>query len=87
MGTLGTTLESSFCNGGGGLDVGLMLNHLWCAVGPLHSQTIFNFGVSWGGGLKPPKPPPIHTGSVTTVSALVVLKTIFDRKIMMTVTF
>ena len=45
-----------FCTGGGGR---CMLNHLWCAVGPLHSQEILNFGVSWGGGgLKPPEPAP-----------------------------
>ena len=37
--------------GGGPLATGgarCMLNHLWCAVGPLHSQKNFNFGVNWG---------------------------------------
>ena len=52
-----------FATGGGGLwqrgGARCMLNYLWCAVGPLHSQKIFNFGVSWGGGLPP--------GSVTGV--------------------
>ena len=40
-----------------------MLNHLGCAGGPLHSQQILNFGVSWGGGggLSPQSPP---TGSL-----------------------
>ena len=46
-----------------------MLNHLWCAVGPLQSQKILNFRASWGGGgLKPPKPPPPPTGSATAIS-------------------
>ena len=27
-----------------------MLDHLWCAVGTLHSQKILNFGFSGGGG-------------------------------------
>ena len=34
-----------FATGGGAR---CMLNHLWCAVGPLHSQQILNYGVSWG---------------------------------------
>ena len=45
-------------------DVGMsyvcMLDHLWCAVGPLHSQKILNFGVSWGGGAG-------STGSATDI--------------------
>ena len=49
-----------FATGGGGAlatgEARCMLNHLWCAVGPLHSHNILNFGVSWG--LKPPKYPP-----------------------------
>ena len=60
--------DPEFCNGGGlwqrGGGARYMLNHRWCAVGPLHSQKILNFGVSWGEALKPPKPP---TGSATAL--------------------
>ena len=47
---------------GGGGGARCMLDHLRCTLGALHSQTILNFGVTWGGGGKPPKPP---TGSAT----------------------
>ena len=40
-----------FATGGGGR---CMLDHLRSIVGPLHAQKTLNFGVSWGGGLKPP---------------------------------
>ena len=42
-----TGADPGFCNGGWGGGPGgarCMLNHLWCAVGPLHSQNILNFG-------------------------------------------
>ena len=47
-----TGADPGLCNGGGGGgfgNEGSMLNHLWRAVGPLHSQNILNFGVSWDG--------------------------------------
>ena len=49
-----------------------MLNHLSCAVGPLHSQKIVNFGVGGGGGGLTPKAPPLDPPLIYTLEFILV---------------